>query len=157
MGRKTAQYTVKDEGRDKGKMFLLTEMSASQAESWAMRVLLALAASNVDIPEDYAELGMAQLAEMGIKALSGLKWDVAEPLLDEMFTCIQALPDPSKLHVVRNLVETDIEEVMTRLTLRKEVWNLHMDFLSAVIPSTSRPGKQGRAAGPAHGIKTSAS
>ena len=135
MARKVAQYRVEDAGRDQGKVFVITEMSAAQAESWAMRVLFALMASNTEIPDNFAELGMAGLAELGMKSLSGLKWEVARPLLEEMLQCVQFIPDPSKTHVVRALVESDIEEVMTRLKLRAEVFKLHTDFLQAVAPS----------------------
>lgn len=153
MARKIANHRVTEEGRDNGKLFLITEMSASRAESWAMRVLLALIGSNINVPENFAELGMAGLAELGIKALSGLSWEVAEPLLEEMMECVQIIPDPSKTHVVRPLIESDIEEVKTRLNLRMEVWKLHMDFLRAVVPSIS-PAKQATAASE-RAIKTS--
>ena len=36
MARNVVNYTATD-GRDKGKVFLLTEMSARQGEEWAMR------------------------------------------------------------------------------------------------------------------------
>ena len=136
MARNTLNYTVTDEGRDKGKTFVLTEMPASRAEAWAMRAILALLANNVELPDGFERLGMAGMAEVGIKALSGLKWDVAEPLLSEMWDCVQIMPDPSKPHVVRPLIEEDIEEVATRLKLRGEVWKLHTGFLKAVAPST---------------------
>ena len=71
--RKVAQYTVTDEGRDKGKVFSITEMSSSRAEAWATRVLLALMGSNADLPENFDELGMAGLAELGLKSIGGLK------------------------------------------------------------------------------------
>lgn len=143
MSRKVANWRVEDEGRDKGKLFLITEMSAARAESWAMRVLLALIGANVDVPENFQELGMAGLAELGMKSLGGLKWEVAEPLLAEMFECVQAIPDPSKTHVVRGLVDSDIEEVSTRLKLRAEVFRLHTDFFTAAGPSASaqRPAR----------------
>lgn len=131
MARKVVNYTVTDKGRDNGKKFVLTEMTAAQAEAWAFRAILALMAGNVDIPENFQEMGMAGLAEMGLRALSGLRWEVAEPLLNEMFGCVQFMPDPSKTHVVRPLVESDIEEVKTRIALRMEVWKLHTDFLQA--------------------------
>lgn len=137
MARKVLDYTVTDEGRDKGKVFRITEMSASKAEAWATRILLALLGSNPEVPEDVTDLGMAQLAEMGFKALSGLKWHVAEPLLAEMFECVQMLPDAAKPMLVRSLVEEDIEEVATRLKLRLEIFKLHTDFLKAVAPSIS--------------------
>lgn len=137
MARNTANYTVTDEGRDQGKVFVLTEMPASRAESWAMRALLALMAGGVEVPEGFERMGMAAMAEIGIKALAGLKWEVAEPLLAEMWSCVQIMPDPSKPHVVRALIEQDIEEVATRLKLRAEVWKLHTGFLKAVAPSIS--------------------
>lgn len=135
MARKTAMYPIQDEGRDKGKLFLITEMSAARAESWAMRVLLALMSGNAEMPDNFEELGMAGLAELGMKSLSGLKWEVAEPLLAEMLECVQVIPDPSKTHVQRSLIESDIEEVATRMKLRMEVFKLHTDFLQAGVHS----------------------
>lgn len=154
--RKKSQYTVPDDGRDKGKVFLITEMSASKGEAWAMRCLLALAAGNTQMPDDWESLGMAGLAEIGIRAVCGLKWDVAEPLLAEMMECVQIIPNPSTPQVIRGLIEDDIEEVKTRLSIRMEVWKLHMDFLSAVVPSALQE-KLGLAAHQRHNTATSQS
>ena len=137
MARTVSNYTVTDEGRDNGKVFVLTEMPASRAESWAMRALLALMAGGVEVPEGFERMGMAAMAEVGIKALAGLKWEVAEPLLAEMWSCVQIMPDSSKPHIVRNLIEEDIEEIATRIKIRAEVWKLHTGFLKAVAPSIS--------------------
>lgn len=137
MARATAKYTVTDEGRDRGKIFVITEMPASRAESWAMRAILALMAGGIELPDGFDRMGMAGMAEVGIKALSGLKWEVAEPLLAEMWECVQFQPDAAKSHVVRPLIEEDIEEVATRIKLRAEVWKLHTGFLKAVAPSIS--------------------
>lgn len=128
MARKTLTYTVTDEGRDKGKVFILTEMPASQAERWALRALSALAASGVDVPDDIATAGLAGVARLGVQAFGGLPWEKAEPLIEEMFKCISILPDPSKPGVTRVLIEDDIEEVSTRLKLRIELFKLHMSF-----------------------------
>lgn len=137
MARKTANYRVPTEGRDQGKLFVITEMSSAQAEAWATRALLALIGSNTDIPENVGELGMAGLAELGLRSLASLKWEVAAPLLEEMLQCVQFIPDPNKTHIARPLIDDDIEEVATRLALRREWWNLHMGFLQAVVPSLS--------------------
>lgn len=67
-------------------------------------------AGGVEIPEGFERMGMAAMAEVGIKALAGLKWEVAEPLLAEMWSCVQIMPDSSKPHIVRNLIEEDIED-----------------------------------------------
>jgi hypothetical protein len=137
MARKTLQYTVQDEGRDKGKVFLITEMSASHAESWAARAILALMAGGVELPEGFERFGMAGIAELGIKALSRLKWEDAQPLLDEMWACVQILPNPAKPNIIRALIEEDIEEVATRVKLRAEIWKLHVGFSQAAAKSNS--------------------
>lgn len=137
MARKIANYKVEDAGRDFDKVFVLTEMSASKAETWATKALLALMGNGVELPDNFERTGMAGMAEVGIRALSGLSFDIAEPLLVEMFDCVQIMPDPKSPHVVRALIEQDIEEVMTRIKIRAEVWKLHTDFLKAVAPSIS--------------------
>ena len=45
-----------------------------------------------------------------------------------MMTCVAFLPDPARPQVIRQLVETDIEEIATRLRLRDEVIALHVGF-----------------------------
>ena len=131
MARKSTKYTVQSEGRDKGRTFLITEMSASQAESWAYRMILAVANGGIELPEGFETAGMAGIAELGIQVLSKLKWKDAEPLLKEMFDCVQVIPDVGRANMVRPLIEEDIEEIKTRMELRYEIWNLHTSFLNA--------------------------
>lgn len=134
MGRKTHTIVVEAEGRDKGKMFTLTEMAPSQAEKWAFRALLALAKSGVEVPENIASAGLAGVAALGIKAFSGLSFEDAEPLLDEMFSMVSFVPDPARPSIKRGyggvgpIIEDDIEEISTRLRLRKELFFLHTNF-----------------------------
>lgn len=138
MARNTINYPIDDNGRDRGKIFVITELPASQAESWAMRAILALIAGGIELPDGFELMGMAGLAEIGIKALSKLSWKDAEPLLAEMWQCIRIMPDPSKPHIIRNLIEEDIEEIATRVKLRAEVWKLHVGFLKAGALSISQ-------------------
>jgi hypothetical protein len=144
--RNTEKVVIEAEGRDKGKTFLITEMFASQGESWAARVIMALADSGVQIPENYELLGMAGLAEIGFKAIAGLRWGTAEPLLQEMMSCVQIIVDPrNPAATTRPLMDEpggpigggdyDIKEIGTRLKLRLGFWKLHMGFLSAALPS----------------------
>jgi hypothetical protein len=134
MARKQLDIVISAEGRDKGKMFQITEMPASKAEKWAIRTMLALGKSGVDIPDDLAAQGMAGIASLGIRALTSLNYDDAEPLLAEMFDCVKCVPDPTRPEVTRALVEDDIEEVATRLSLRKDILSLHIDFFTVVAP-----------------------
>ena len=43
-------------------------------------------------------------------------------------SCVTVIPDPTRPQVFRQLVETDIEEIATRLRLRDEVIALHTNF-----------------------------
>ena len=143
--RKEATVVIEAEGRDKGKIFRLREMPASQAEAWGCRLMIALAKSGVEVPEGFFDMGMAGVAVMGIQALGGLSWDVAQPLLAEMMGCVQIQPGPSQPNVVRALIEDDIEEVTTRIRLREEVITLHTNFSISAFLSNFRKTQQVRA------------
>ena len=134
--RKTATITIDDAGRDKGKVFVLTEMSAYQSENWAARAIFAMMNAGVDIPDNIAEAGLAGVAALGVKSLTKVSFEAAKPLLDEMLDCVTIQPSPN---VTRALVESDIEEVATLLRLRKEVLALHLDFFISAEPRL-RPG-----------------
>lgn len=127
--------------RDVGKVFVITEMAASRGEAWAMRCFLAMAAGGMDIPEDLMGSGMQGLAVFGLRAIGGMRFIDAEPLLAEMMTCVQHIPNPQKpvpRHLVDNGTEgDDIEEISTRLHLRQEIFKLHADFFEPAAESTS--------------------
>lgn len=137
MARRTATITIDAKGRDEGKRFLLTEMSADQAEAWAMRALLALTNAGVELPDEVLSAGMAGIATIGIRALGKLSYTVAAPLLAEMMDCVQIVM-PAATRPLLHGDGGDIEEVKTRLTLRLEVFKLHLDpSLVAAIPTTA--------------------
>lgn len=138
MPRRTATIKIDADGRDKGKTFLLTEMSSSQGERWAIRALLALGQSGADVPEDIGRAGLAGIAALGIKAFAGIPFHLAEPLLDDLLTCVQFVPDPARPQVIRPIWEDDIEEIVTRLRLREEVISLHVNFSIAAWLSKFR-------------------
>lgn len=139
--RKTKVVQIKEAGRDNGKIFLLTEKPAMQAEKWAARAALAIMRSGVNVPDGFASMGWAGIAIVGFKSLAGVKWEDLEPLMDEMFGCIQLVPDPANPSFARALIEGDVEEVRTMATLRMEVFELHTGFSLAGIPSLPGLGK----------------
>lgn len=134
MARKQITLTIGAEGRDKGKVLILTELSAYDAEEWAGRALFSLMNAGVEIPDNIAEAGLAGVAAMGMKAIAKLPFESAKPLLEKMMDCVQIQPSPN---VTRELMSGDIEEVATLFTLRKKVLGLHLDFFTAAVPSTS--------------------
>lgn len=123
--QKTIQVDL--EGRDKGKTFLLTEMSASQAEAWADRTFLMLAHSAVDLPRGIERAGMAGIAQIA-HLLGSVQFPELKPLMDELLGCVQRIEDPRK-PFPRAIDDEDVEEVATRQFLRREVIDLHTNFL----------------------------
>lgn len=133
--RKTKIVTIDTANRDKGKSFLLTEMPAAQAFKWAARAFLAMAKGGAELPEGIESAGMAGLANVSLAALSSLDWALAEPLLDELMTCVQI----KETAITRALDPNaeDCEEIATIFTLHKEVLMLHVDFSKAAALLTS--------------------
>ena len=136
MARKKVTVQIDTPGRDCGKNFVITEMSAWEAEEWAGQALFAMMNAGVEVPDGIASAGLAGIAALGIASLTKVSFDKAKPLLDRMMGCVEIQPSPS---VVRRLVEDDIEEVSTLLQLRKEVFNLHLSFFTEGGKLTSAP------------------
>jgi len=135
-------------GRDKGKLFVITEMPAMRAEKWALRLLLELMKSGMELPDEIANAGMAGVASLGLPAMGSLPWSVAEPLLDELLQCVEIVPDPKNRQIMRKLIEEDIEEIPTLLKLRVAVFKLHTSFLPAANRSESSQATQAAAGAP---------
>lgn len=125
MARKTKNITI-EKGRDAGKKFIITEMPAAKIDNWAMRVLLALAGAGIDIAE--ANEGMLGLARVAFGALGKIPHETALPLLDELLECVEIVPDGGQPRPL-DLDLGDIEDFANLWTFRKEVFNLHIDFL----------------------------
>lgn len=131
--------------RDHGKEFEITEMSSDKAERWAMRALLALTNTGVEIPQGIEGAGMAGIAHVGFQMFGRLDFDVAEPLLAEMMSCVQIKME-SGLRAVNDDFG-DIEEVMTRLKLRKAWFELHTGFSLPVLAPTTGSQQTGSQSG----------
>ena len=111
------------EGRDAGKKYQITEMSAEAAEWWAFRALQAIAGADAELN---LQAPLSDMAAQGIKALAKVHPDQAKPLLDEMMGCVQILVPATQKP--RPLLDGDIEDVKTRFMLRKAVVELHLGF-----------------------------
>lgn len=142
--REVKDVKIDAPGRDHGKVFVIREMAAIPAEKWAYRLIMALARAGADVQMIQGS-GMAGLAAAGIQALPMLDFRDAEPLMDEMMSCVSIKPDPGKNPTfVRELAQNgddgdDIEEVGTLMRLRKEILELHLRFFESGMPSTSTP------------------
>jgi hypothetical protein len=143
MARRTREIIIEgsSENRDLGKHFLITEMPATQAESWARRALIALVkGGGAEINEDIAQMGFAGFAYVGVQALTHLNDVDLVPLLDEMMGCLTYYPNTPDTRITRKFIpgrdDCDIEEISTLLFLRKEILDLHVGFsLGSVLSS----------------------
>lgn len=152
MARKVKEVTITFEGRDQGKTFLVTEMSADAGEKWAYRALLALSRGGFEVPPGIFEAGMAGLASIvpylvviGFRSLHGARWDEMETLLDELMTCVKYKPPIVGIppQEITPGINSQIEEIRTRVELRKEVLMLHVDpFALAAFQSMDRGDTQ---------------
>lgn len=141
--RRTATIKITDEGRDKGKTFIVTEMSSADGEDWAIQAFFALANAGMEFPDEVAQGGFAGIAAVGYQALMKLPYEAAKPLLDKMMTCVQYQHDPK--HPLQPIYEGDacqIEEIKTRLLLRMEVFKLHTLFLKSDATPVSELGRK---------------
>lgn len=142
--RKTKIVTIENEGRDKGKSFLILEKSAWDQERWAMRLLLALGKAGVDIPDEALTAGVAGIMAAGLSSIARLSPVDAEPLMEDMMECVSMVPDVTKRDPMnpenpfsRPLVrDGDIEELGTLIRLRAEVAELHVGFSVTAALST---------------------
>lgn len=125
MSLKTKTVTI-EKGRDKGKKFQITEMPVAKIDNWAMRVLLALAGAGVEVAE--ANEGMMGLAKVALAALGKIPPAIAIPLMDELLECVQFIPDGGSPRPL-DLELGDVQDFTSIWILRKEVFNLHIDFL----------------------------
>lgn len=125
MSLKSKTITIEG-GRDNGKKFKITEMPAAKIDNWSMRVLLALAGAGIEVSE--ANEGMMGLAKVAFSALGKIPPETALPLLDELLNCVEFIPEGGEPRPL-DLNLGDVEDFKNLWMFRKEVFNLHIDFL----------------------------
>ena len=145
MPRKTKTVTITTKDRDEGKVYILREMSASQAEDWAMRALEAIS-QRTEIPAGLSDAGMIGVFILGLKPVLSAPHAMSKPLLDEMFErCLSIQPGEdttllrgagtSLIKPIGKMIDEDIEEVSTRVFLRDQIFELHTGFSPAAFLS----------------------
>lgn len=137
---KSVVVTIVAENRDKGKVFVVNEMPANPFEQWALKALTAMGRAGLEISEDTWSMGAMSLGIMGFKSLIKMNYEDAQELMDLMFSYVRIQPDPNNPNIQRPLVDSDIEEITTRLKLRAAWWEQQTGFQLAGSPSPSTPG-----------------
>lgn len=133
MARKEITITLDDRGNQL--TFKIKEMPARKLEQWIIRAVLLLAGGGVELP-DGADIETAAQKLMGngasaiAKALGGLEYEKAEPLLDDLLTCCHKVIDErgNTIALLPETVDAQIEDVRTLFTLRLEALKVNFSF-----------------------------
>lgn len=118
MARRTKQITI-ETGRDKGKRFEITEMSAFDAEMFMMRIM---SLTGSDGGGSFLSGGLnisGLLAHLNHK-------DGAE-LYDSLLSCVKIIPGAND-SIKRDIDKEDIEEFTTLFKLRTEALSIITGF-----------------------------
>ena len=132
MARKEISFIVEADGRDKGKEFLITEMSAWDADTLAQDIFRAMGDSGFsEIPADVIAMGCAGLATVGLSVISASSPDVARQLRDRLMSTVAIVITHEGTRQQRKVKgELDFEEVSTIRTLLDKVFKVNFDFLT---------------------------
>lgn len=155
MARKIITITL-DKGRDKGKRFLITEMSAAQIDSWSLRLLNGVYGSGkgAELSQIGSAAAMAQILfgvagkpkdgkgagdkEQASKAVETMFMDMlikADPFVSsqlqaELMSQVQIMPSPTDPTITRAIDNDDIEELSSISKLRTEAIKINIDFFT---------------------------
>lgn len=132
MARKEIPFIVETEGRDKGKEFLITEMSAWDADSLAQDIFRAMGDSNYNsIPADVIAMGCAGLATVGLSVISASSPEVSRQLRDRLMSTVDIIITNDGQRQQRKVNGSlDFEEVSTIRSLLDKVFQVNFDFLT---------------------------
>ncbi|EMY4690300.1 TPA: hypothetical protein ACPZRY_004353 [Yersinia enterocolitica] len=131
MSRKQITYTVEDEGRDKGKEFIITEMSAWDAEELSEEIYRAMGHGEFNsLPADVVSMGVAGLATVGVSVLAAAPASVSRPISDRILSTVEIVITNEGKDITRSIKPLDFEEISTIRTLKDKVFELNFGFLS---------------------------
>ena len=125
MARKSIDFTIEKDNRDKGKQFRITEMSAFAAENWAMRAISGMAMAGVDLPAEIANSPSVEaLASIGISSFLKIERSEQDALSKDLLDCVKLVYDGKGN--TRDILPSDIEEPSTLFALRLKTLELHL-------------------------------
>ncbi|HEI6738486.1 TPA: hypothetical protein SJ142_003014 [Yersinia enterocolitica] len=131
MSRKQITFIVEDEGRDKGKEFIITEMSAWDAEELSEEIYRAMGHGEFNsLPADVVSMGVAGLATVGVSVLAAAPASVSRPISDRILSTVEIVITNEGKDITRSIKPIDFEEISTIRTLKDKVFELNFGFLS---------------------------
>lgn len=132
MARKEIPFVVDEDNRDKGKEFLITEMSAWDADSLSQDIFRAMGdAEFSNIPAEVIAMGCAGLATVGLSVISSSSPEVAKTLRDRLMSTVEIIITHDGKRQRRPVNGAlDFEEVSTIRSALDKVFQVNFNFLT---------------------------
>ncbi len=139
--RKESEIILIDRGKELS--FLIKEMPASKLEKWLIQVVLLLSKSENQLNE-YTDYNIISnlITKKGLSLLSSIDFNKAEPLFDELLSCVHRKVDNAMISVTAQNIDTFIEDVETLFRLRLEVLKLNLSFFTQEESSITQEEKK---------------
>lgn len=144
--RKTVKIQLVDDGQ--ALEFEITQMAATQKQSWILRtaLLLAQGAGKMDI-EFQTDINfkwlMDELKKKGLAVFNGISYEKVQPLLDDLLACCSYVNGAARFQCSPATIDGYITGVTTLFRLQVEAFKVNFpDF----FPKT--PDTGGNAGGP---------
>lgn len=124
-----------EKGRDAGKVFLITEMSAIDADEWAHRLVEQATLSGIDLKDvDVLNLdtksmkGMIEIGAMVISILGRIPHETSRKMkFDILDRCVKIIPKSGDARIC--LWDQEIKDFKNFTILAAHAIGIHVDFL----------------------------
>lgn len=133
MARKEINFEIDNQqSRDFGKKFIITEMSAWDADEMAQDLFRSMGDSGfTGIEPDVIAMGCAGLATVGLSVLSAASPEVSRLLRDRLMATVQVVIEHNGQVQARSVQgKMDFEEVDTIRRLMDKVFEVNFSFLA---------------------------
>jgi len=132
--RKEITWQVDDNNRDNGKEFVITEMSAWDAEELAEDIMRCMSQGGYfDIQPEVIQMGVAGLATIGLSVIASADRETARMLGQRLLESVDMVITHDGKQSRRKVKDIDFEEVSTIRQIKDKVMHLNFDFLTIAV------------------------
>lgn len=132
--RKEINHTIEDNNRDHGKTFVITEMTAWNAEEMAEDIMRCMSKGGYfDIQPEVIQMGVAGLATIGLSVIASADRETSRMLGERLLQSVDIVITHEGKQSRRPAKSIDFEEVATIRQLKDQVMHLNFDFLTIAV------------------------
>ena len=135
------EKTITLQDRENKHTFTIREMPVRKRFDWKARFILLLSSTNADLQND-VDLTKLASGSQGISMirslLSGVKYEQARPLIEELLNCCERIIDGQAIQVTFDTIDGYIEDDATLMKLIQEAFLLNNSFFVNAAKSASQ-------------------